>query len=346
MSVGIIRNVIKSSDLPTSIHTFADVQKVLNAHAELERLSVGMEMDEVTVGSEPMVWLIGNISSGEVIFVPKWCLSTTRQMNGTTSNVGGWNSSVLRAWLNGDFYNSLPDTVKPYIKSRTFKTSAGNQSTSLQSATDKIWLPREYEVFGLTNYSASAEYIDGNAEQFSYFETLTNRIKTMGKNGTTWHWWESSPSTENNKEFCICQRTGDIANEYQATEYAGVLPCFRMTPDGGGVELVDINPNQLTNSGWTNGGFGWQPFVSDSGSGLVNTIIVAGYKKISMRGNGNVTTKYRFRMSDDTTSEWVSVSMSNAWTSYIDIPNDAIQLELNILGPAQTFLMGYISLLA
>lgn len=115
---------------------------------------------------------------------------------------------------------------------------------------------------------------------------------------------------------------------------------------GGGVKLVDINPNQLTQSGWTQGGFGWQPFVSDSGSGLVNTIIVAGYKKISMRVNYNVTTKYRFRMSDDTTSEWVSVSMANTWTSYIDIPNDAIQLELNILGPAQVFLTGYISLLA
>lgn len=216
-------------DLPTSIHTFADVQKVLNAGKETEMLSIGMEMDEVTIGSEPMVWVIGNISNGEVIFVPKWCLTTARAMNSTATNVGGWNSSTLRAWLNGDFYNSLPATVKPYIKNRTFKTSAGNQSTSLQSATDKIWLPREYEIFGTTYSAATTEHTDGDAEQFSIFLTSASRIKTQGKTGSACQWYHSSPYISNSGLFTNTNTEGEHNGIYANMEI-GVLPCFRMTP--------------------------------------------------------------------------------------------------------------------
>lgn len=320
MSVGVIRNVIKSSDLPTSIHTFSDVQKVLNAGKETEMLTVGMEMDEVTVGGEPMVWQIGNIASGEVIFVPKWCLATTRAMNSTATNVGGWNSSALRTWLNGDFYNSLPSSVKPYVKDRTFQTSQGNGSTSLQSATDKIWLPREYEIFGARTYATETEHTQGGAEQFSIFSTSANRIKTQGKAGETCTWWESSPFANSNVHFCAVLNTG-AANYYGASDAFGVAPCFRMTPDGGSVELVDINPLKEKNNIYCVG--------APTGFGVENcSIPVCGYKKIAIC-NYNFTYGFhylRFWYADGTyypTDVDIS-SYSDTWSPYIDIPNECI----------------------
>lgn len=209
---------------------FAYVQAILNSGLESSMLSVGMEMPEITVSGEPMQWVIGNISSGEVIFIPKWCLATIRAMNAALTNVGGWNSSALRTWLNGDFYNSLPSSVKPFIADRTFQTSEGNQSTSLQSATDKIWLPREYEVFGATTHAAATEYTDGNAEQFTIFDTSTNRIKNEGKSGAACDWWCSSPFVSSSTGFCIVYANGNAGGS-GASVANGVLPCFRMVPN-------------------------------------------------------------------------------------------------------------------
>ena len=222
--------------LPTTIHTFSDVQKVLNAGKETEMLTVGMEMDEITINGEPMVWVIAAINhdsayAHQVIFTPKWCLPTTRQMNTSDTNVGGWNSSALRAWLNGDFYTGLPSSVKPYIKDRTFQTSQGNTSTALQSATDKIWLPREYEIFGATNYAAATEHTTGGAEQFSIFAVATNRIKTIGRGGSAHVWWETSPYTGNAAGFCGVNNAGAAAYYSGTSDPFGVLPCFHMLPD-------------------------------------------------------------------------------------------------------------------
>lgn len=322
MSVGIIRNVIKSSDLPTSIHTFADVQKVLNAGKEIEMLTVGMEMDEVTVGSEPMVWIIGNISNGEVIFVPKWCLATTRQMNSTNTNVGGWNSSALRTWLNGDFYNSLPSSVKPYIKDRTFQTSQGNKSTALQSATDKIWLPREYEVFGVTTYAAATEHTDGGAEQFSIFGTQGNRIKTQGKTGSACIWSLSSPKIATVSAFEIVNETGSVDDRYGGASNAyGIAPCFRMTPDGG-VELVDINPNKTSD-------VYLYLDLSRNRSNEKTYFPVQGYKQASFNFETTYgTVKYAFIYDDETVSAEVTVT-NNVWID-ISIPTNALFIRFNV----------------
>ena len=38
-----------------------------------------------------------------------------RKMNNQGTNVGGWKATVLAAWLNGEFYNKLPDDLKTVI---------------------------------------------------------------------------------------------------------------------------------------------------------------------------------------------------------------------------------------
>ena len=329
MSIAKIDNIGGVGDLPSTISTFTDVQKVLNAHAETSRLSVGMEISEVTVGGEPMVWVIGAINHDpdyphQVIFVPKWCLATTRQMNSTNTNVGGWNSSAMRSWLNGDFYNSLPSNVKPYIKDRTFQTSQGNQSTALQSATDKIWLPREYEVFGATTYAAATEHTDGDAEQFSIFATEANRIKTQGKTGAACTWWESSPFASAATHFCAVALTG-VAASGAATNALGVLPCFHMT-DGTEpheVVLVDINPNKDAS----------RPYMMNIDSGYI-MLPCYEYSKIYVyrpSGSSTQSCKYKFNYTDGTESQEVNLTVTSTKTE-ISIPQDALGISFMTTG--------------
>ena len=214
------------------VHSFRGIQQILNLHRETEMLEVGMEV-EITLkyGNIKMIYQIAAInheSGHQVIFTPKWCLPTGRQMNSSNTNVGGWNSTALRSWLNNDFLNDyLPDDVAAFVKNRDIVASQGNQSSTLQTATDKIWLPREYEIFGTTTSAAATEHSGGNAEQFPIFATAANRIKTYGQGGAACYWWEVSPYVSNATYFCYVNLSG-AASSYAASYTYGVAPCFHL----------------------------------------------------------------------------------------------------------------------
>ena len=216
--------------------TFKGVQQILNAHKETDLLEVGQQMDEIQLdyGNIPMRWSIGAIDHEEghsVFFVPDWCLPTTRAMNASNTNVGGWNVTVLRAWLNNEFLNDyMPDDIAALIKTRDFQTSQGNQSTALQTASDKIWLPREWEIFGATTYAAGTEHTAGDAEQFPIFATTANRIKTAGKAGAACRLWQSSPRVSLATSFCVTETSGAAGTTIASDAY-GVLPCFQLKSD-------------------------------------------------------------------------------------------------------------------
>ena len=217
--------------------TFAGIQQILNLHKETEMLEIGDEISiTLKTGNIPMTYQVAAINhdskyAHQVIFTPKWCLPTTRQMNSSNTNVGGWNSAALRTWLNGTFLTDyLPDDVAALIAERDVICSQGNQSTALQTAVDKIWLPREYEIFGATTYATATEHTGGGAEQFPIFAVAANRIKTTGQGGSAYAWWESSPYASSATSFCAVNSTG-AANSIGAITAYGVAPCFHMLAD-------------------------------------------------------------------------------------------------------------------
>ena len=211
--------------------TFRGIQNILNAHLEQTMLAIGDEISITLTSSEVItmqILAIDQDSTHQVIFGSKYCLQTGRNMNSTNTNVGGWNSSAMRTYLNQSFYATLPDDVTAYIAERTVQYSSGNGGTSLVAATDKIWLPREKEVFGAVSRSASTE--GATCSQFPIYATSANRIKTMGVSGAISNWWESSPSIFNSSptaRFCFV-RTDGSAGDYGASLALGVVPCFQL----------------------------------------------------------------------------------------------------------------------
>ena len=163
---------------------------------------------------------------GTVDFISKDCLQTTRSMNSSNTNAGGWVICALRTTLNTTIYETLPQTVKDAIVEKTHKTSAGSQSTSLVEHSDKLWLPTEYEMFGAITYSANTENANVN-KHYAVFDTNADRIKHQGTNGSALVWWESSPHVSNSTNFCHVNSIGS-GDSTGASYSRGVPLCFRI----------------------------------------------------------------------------------------------------------------------
>ena len=109
------------------------------------------------------------------------------------------------AELEGTLLNSLPADLRAVLKEVNKKTSAGSQSTTINTNSMKVFLFAEIEVFGSTTKSAA-----GEGSQYSYFATAANRIKYLSNGaGSASGWWERSPDASSSNYFCAVYANGD-----------------------------------------------------------------------------------------------------------------------------------------
>ena len=123
----------------------------------------GFDIDTYTAGG-----------TAPVTFIMRKCLNATRVVNSTNTNVNGWNGSEMRTYCNGDLYNLLPSDLKSLIKAVNKKTSSGNKSSTIQTTSDKLWLPSGCEVSGS---SGNTKWFDGEGTQYPIFTDNASRIK-------------------------------------------------------------------------------------------------------------------------------------------------------------------------
>ena len=82
------------------------------------------------------------------------------------------------------------------------KTSAGSQSSSIQTTNDKLFLLSEIEIFGSTTYSFA-----GEGTQYDYYKAGNSKVKN--RSGGAGTWWERSPRSSNSTAFCRVNSNGD-----------------------------------------------------------------------------------------------------------------------------------------
>lgn len=144
-------------------------------------------------------------------------------MNSGNTNVGGWKECARRKWCNEIYYNAIVG-LKDIVKEVNKKTSAGNQSTTIETTADKVFLLSEIEIFGNKKYSAAVE---GN--QYQYFKNATaNRYKLPKWNSRYYLsniWYQRSPCSLNSYSFCTVDNQGQ-ENHYNASASFGIAPCF------------------------------------------------------------------------------------------------------------------------
>ncbi len=144
-------------------------------------------------------------------------------MNSTNTNVGGWKNCARRTWCNNVFFSALPSTWQSMVKTVNKKVSVGNNSSTIETVQDKIFLAAEIEIFGSTTYSFS-----GEGTQYQYYKNATANRYKMPKWTSSYvsHvYWERSPRSGNSANFCLVYASG-YANDTSASRAFGVAPCL------------------------------------------------------------------------------------------------------------------------
>ena len=142
------------------------------------------------------------------------CYGETKNMNSSDTNSGGWTSCAMRSTHLPAILALMPTEVQNGIREVNKLTSAGSQSSTINTTADKLFLLSEVEIFGSTSYSAA-----GEGTQYDYYKAGNSKVKK--RNGSAAYWWERSPNASFSTFFCLVRSDGN-ANATNASYAAGV----------------------------------------------------------------------------------------------------------------------------
>lgn len=142
------------------------------------------------------------------------CYGETKNMNSSNTNSGGWTSCAMRSTHLPAILALMPTEVQNGIREVNKLTSAGSQSSTINTTADKLFLLSEVEIFGSTSYSAA-----GEGTQYDYYKAGNSKVKKQ--NGSAAAWWERSPYASNSADFCLVTSRGS-ANFSSASYASGV----------------------------------------------------------------------------------------------------------------------------
>ena len=123
------------------------------------------------------------------------CYATAYKMNSSNTNSGGWTNCAMRSTHLPAILNLMPAEVQAGIREVKKKSSAGSQSSNIQTTNDKLFLLSEIEIFGRTTYSFA-----GEGTQYAYYQAGNSKVKNLS--GGASYWWERSPYSSNSARFC------------------------------------------------------------------------------------------------------------------------------------------------
>lgn len=192
-----------------SAMSWADVAAITKAGKATDYFAVGDQTTVTVNGASYAVEIIGfdhdDLADGSgkagITFGLVDCLNTTYSMNATGTNVGGWESCVMRGTLNGSILSTMPADLQSVIKPVHKVASAGNTSKDMVTSTDSLFMFSVWELFGAKQYAAGQE---GN--QYARFSTADSRKKKV--NGTVSTWFTRSPYGTDNGRFCLILTSG------------------------------------------------------------------------------------------------------------------------------------------
>ena len=155
---------------------------------------------------------------------------TTRIMNSSSTNVGGWPASSMRRFVNNDIYNSLPSNLKNGIIDTTVVSSHGSSDSSNFTSIDKLYLLAPKEIYSDGYLSSdTAKYL---TRQLDYYKkegvTTSNYSKAIKMyNSTATIWWLRSAVSSGDRNFFTITSDGNWSGINAYTAF-GVSPAFRI----------------------------------------------------------------------------------------------------------------------
>ena len=146
------------------------------------------------------------------------CYRDAKKMNSSNTNSGGWTSCDMRSAHLPAILALMPTEVQNGIREVSKLTSAGSQSATINTTSDKLFLLSEVEIFGSTSWSMA-----GEGTQYDYYKAVNSRVKK--KNGSATVWWGRSPRASSTGNFCLVSTRGRTSSIGANNAY-GVAFCF------------------------------------------------------------------------------------------------------------------------
>ena len=168
-------------------------------------------------------------------------------------NVGGWPASDMRNnYVNGDFFNKLPNDLQKVIIDTKVISGHGNTSGETNfTSTDKIYLLSPHEVYedGTSNKVSTSDTAYSQTRQLDYYKskgvTTTNYSSATKKFGTeTSRWWLRSARKDTNVYFISATEDGKWGSNGASGNY-GFSPAFRI-----GVKENTVTPTSFAEDSW------------------------------------------------------------------------------------------------
>ena len=159
------------------------------------------------------------------------------EVTGEGTNVGGWEDSEMRSYVNNDIYNALPEGLRNVIIPTTVVSGHGATTGETNFVSeDKIYLLSTGEVWeqGI-NYDTAREL----TRQLDYYKNYKNEDGSIGVttnnysgaikkiNGNNGVWWLRSANSNYTSNFYVVHDNGDWDPRY-ACITNGVAVAFRI----------------------------------------------------------------------------------------------------------------------
>ena len=144
------------------------------------------------------------------------CYGTTYPMNTSMTTEGGWNDSKMRTKTIPEILAKMPENVQNGIRAVNKLTATEALNSTIKTASDKLFLFSEIEVYGSISHSYS-----GEGKQYDYYKAGNSKVKKVGSDASRWSL--RSPEARDDDYFCAVDIDGSSYHHY-ASFLAGV--CF------------------------------------------------------------------------------------------------------------------------
>lgn len=146
-------------------------------------------------------------------------MAKTQQMasSAVNANAGGYTASLVYSYLS-DLFDKFPEELKSVIVEVNKKTSAGEQSTTIDTNAMNLFPFSEIEIMG----SASSS-VAGEGTQYPYYSTTSNRIKKLANGtGNAQSYWTRSPWKKSNNGYVYIESSGIVSALMGNTNNLGI----------------------------------------------------------------------------------------------------------------------------
>lgn len=152
-------------------------------------------------------------------FIAKDLLSHEHNMNATNTNVGGWEDTSMRQFMNSRVYEGFPLVWKSILKKVQVPTSIGGNSTEIVFSKDYVYAPSYVELSGIQ----TVPYVN-EGSHITWFTDDASRVKT--RNGVAKGYYGRSAIINYNTYFVYTNEQGTCNNMYiVSSRNSGICIC-------------------------------------------------------------------------------------------------------------------------